>query len=131
MAVANFTFSGTLSYPPDVGVAPCEIPVVFAGQFESEAKFTLKLVGASTQSVDFGTITPNGAKALLIEYDADASPAVQPVNLQFNGGGAPGQLELTQGGFFVFGSSAPTTGGILSMDVVHAADAVLRVTLLG
>jgi hypothetical protein len=131
MAAASFTFAAALAYPPDVGVAPCELPVNFAGQFESENKFTLKLAGAGTKAVNFGTVAPNGAKLLLVEYDPDPSPAAQPVQLQFNGGGADGQLELTQGGFLAYGSSAPTTAGILSMSVVHAANAVLRVTILG
>jgi hypothetical protein len=127
---ANFTYAGVLSYPMDQGISPCEIPINFAGTFEHEAKGTLKLVGSGTQSVDFGSLISDGAKVIQIEYDADVSPASQPVYLQFNGAGAPGQVELTSGSFFSYGNRAPSAG-ILSMDIVHAADAVLRVRILG
>jgi len=126
-----FTYNGTLSYPMDVGIEPTSIPVAFAGNFDSESKATLKLVGAGTQVIDFGTIASTGAKVLQVEYDPDASPAAQPIQLQFNGGGAPGQLELTPGGFLTFGSMAPTAAGILTLSVVHAANATVRVRILG
>jgi hypothetical protein len=126
-----FTYHGTLSYPMDLGIEPTSIPVAFAGTFDSESKATLKLVGAGTQVVDFGTIDTNGAKVLQVEYDPDTSPAAQPIQLQFNGGGAAGQLELTPGGFLTFGSKNPTSAGILSLSVVHAANATVRVRILG
>jgi hypothetical protein len=126
-----FTYAGTLSYPMDMGIEPTSIPVNFAGNFDSESKATLKLVGTGTQVVDFGTILSTGAKVLQVEYDPDTSPAAQPIQLQFNGGGVPGQIELTPGGFLTFGSTAPTAAGILSLSIVHAANATVRVRILG
>ena len=132
MAVqAPFTYTATLSFPPDKDVANCAIPINYQSNFESSATFTYNLTGSSTRTVDFGTITPNGAKMVQIEVDTDTSPSAQPVMIQFNGGGTAGQVEVAQGGFISIGSPSPTAGGLLSMDLVHATDAVVRVRLLG
>ena len=128
---APFTYNATLSYPPDVGVEPCEIPIALSEYFNNAATFLYELAGAGTQAVDFGTITPLGAKLVSIEVDADPSPAAQPVLIQFNGGGAGGQVEIAPGGFMTIGSPEPTAAGILSMDIVHAADVTVRVRVLG
>lgn len=126
---APFTYSATLAYPPDEGVSACEIPITLSAYFSNSASFLYELSGAGTQDVDFGSITPNGAKMVQIEVDADASPAAQPVQVTFNGG--TDQIEISPGGFLSYGSPSPTAAGILSMSIAHAADVTVRVRVLG
>ncbi len=130
-ASTPYTISGALNYPPDAGAAAVDRTFGGSGNFESKTEATYVLTGAGTQSVDFGTITTNGAKAVLVELDADPSPSAAPVNVQFNGGGAPGQLEISPGGHFDYHNPVPTAGGVLSMDIVHTTNACVRVRVLG
>ncbi len=130
-ATAPFTYQATLQYPPDIGAPNVEIPVAMADNFESKATFDYKLSGAGTQVVDFGTITPEGAKLVSIEVDADPSLAAQPIMVQINGGGVSGQIEIAPGGFMTIGSPKPTAAGVLSLDIVHTADVCVRVRVLG
>ena len=77
-ASAPYQYTATLQYPPDIGAPNVQIPITNNGTFESESTAVYKLTGAGTQVVDFGTITPNGAKLISIEVDPDSSPAAQP-----------------------------------------------------
>lgn len=131
MSQTPYTFSGTLAYPPDEGQAAADRAFSVSGVFEEEAKFELVLEGASSHVVGFGTIGPNGAKAVLIKVDPDASPSAAPVNVQLNGGGAGGEHEISPGGFWAYSNPNPTAGGILSMIVVHTTNAVVHVWILG
>lgn len=129
-ASAPFIYSAVLEYPPDVGAANARIPIGLSGQFASEASFVLNLVGAGTQVVDFGTITPDGAKLVSIEVDAAPSPAA-PVNVRFNAGDVTGQVEISPGGFLTIGSPLPTAAGLLALSLVHTTDLCVRVRILG
>jgi hypothetical protein len=99
--------------------------------FESNATFVYKLTGAGTQAVDLGTIAPEGCKLLSIEVDADPSPAAAAVMVQFNGGGAAGQVEIAPGGFLTLGSPKPTAAGITALSLVYTTDLCVRVRVLG
>lgn len=129
-ASAPFSYSATFQYPPDIGAANASIPVSMSGSFESKASFDYKLSGAGTKTVDFGTIVANGAKLISIEVDPDSSLAAQPVIININGSGTGG-IEIAPGGFLTVGNPKPTASGILSMEIVHAADVCVRVRVLG
>lgn len=131
MAVtAPFTYQAQLQYPPDVGSPMSVIPVSMSGTFESEATFVYKLTGAGTQLVDFGTITPNGAKLISVEVDPDSSPAAQPVQIAFNGS-ITGTVEVSPGGFMTIGNPKPDLAGVLQMGIIYAATTCVRVRVLG
>ncbi len=123
-----FTLTGALSYPPDDGEPNADNPFALSSSFDSEARFKFELSGSGSQSVDFGSINTNGAKAILIELGPDATA---PVMVQINGGGASGQIELSAGGVWALGSPNPTTNGVLSMTLVYTAAATVRVRILG
>ena len=123
-----FQISGQLTFPPDDGEANCDHPFSLSSSFDSSAVFKYELTGAGTKSVDFGSIDTTGAKAILIEIATDATA---PVMVQFNGGGAPGQVELSAGGILAIASPVPTVSGVLSMDLVYTAAATVRVRVLG
>lgn len=125
-----YTISATLSYPMDEGLAATEIPTNASGTASHEVKGTLVLVGAGTQSVDFGSIAVGGAKVVNVEVDPDPSQAASPVQVQFNGGGVPGQLEISPGGSLLYTSPNPSAG-ILSMSIVHTNGATVRYRILG
>lgn len=122
-----FTLTGSLSFPPDDGVAPAERLISAVGSFESKAEFTLKLTGTGTQVVHFGTIDTNGAKAVQIEVDVGA---VAPVLVRFNGS-VTGGLQLSAGGGFTYANPTPDTDGVLSMEIDHTDAATVKVTVLG
>ena len=123
-----FQLNGVLTYPPDDGEPNADNPFALSSSFTSEAKFKYELTGSGSKDVDFGSIDTTGAKAIVIELAADATA---PVMVQINGGGASGQVELTPGGCWAFGSPNPTVNGILSMTLVYTAAATVRVRILG
>jgi len=127
-----FTSAATLTYPPDDGVAAAARSNSVSGTYQHEAGGKFVLTGTGTQPVDFGSIATVGAKAIHIEVEPVAAGGVAaPVNIQFNGAGAPGNLEIAQGGHIEIANPIPTTGGILSMDIVYTQDACVTVRILG
>lgn len=125
-----FSFSGTLSFPPDVAVPPELVGVAFAAQYDQFTWSMMKLTGAGTKSVPFGNIAAPGVKAALIKVDADPAGTAAPINLQWNAGGAPGEQEIAPGGFFILGSAVPVTG-LTSLSIVYTTAVTVRVLLLG
>lgn len=123
-----FQLTGVLTYPPDDGEPNADHPFSLSSSYDHSAVFKYELTGSGTKTVDFGTISTNGAKAILIELATDATA---PVMVQVNGGGAGGQLELSAGGIFALASPNPTASGVLSLDLVHTAAATVRVRVLG
>jgi hypothetical protein len=123
-----FTLSGTLQLPPDLGVPNTNIPFSTSSGFDSRSEAEYNFVGAGTKVVDFGTITSPGAKAILIEVDPNATAT--PVLVQFNGGGAPGQVEIAPGGFIAYANPVPLTG-ITSVSIVYSTNVRVRIRLLG
>ncbi len=123
-----FQITGTLTYPPDDGQPDATHSSSVSSSFTGESKFKYELSGSGSQVVDFGTIDTTGAKGILIEVASDAAAGVM---VQFNGGGASGQVEVTPGGHISLGSPTATSSGVLSMTLVHTVDATVRVRLLG
>lgn len=123
-----FELTGQLSFPPDDGEPNADHPFSLSDYYNHSAVFKYELSGSGTKSVDFGSIDTTGAKAIEIEVATDATA---PVMVQINSGGVPGQIELSAGGIFAFGSPNPTASGILSMDLVHTQSATVRVRVLG
>jgi hypothetical protein len=123
-----FTLSGTLSLPPDQGEPIVAIPFRGSGFFESKVDLELKLAGSGTRDVDLGTIGAPGAKALVIEVDPSATAA--PVGVRINGAGAPGELEVSPGGFLVYSNPAPQAG-VTGLTLVHATEVRVRIRVLG
>jgi len=125
------SFAGTLSYPPDGGQPNCTEAIALSVVATSKAAFDYVLTGAGTQTVDFGTITPNGAKLVKVEVEPDSSPAAAAIFIQWNGEGATGQVEIAPGGFVVVGNPTPTSSGLLSIDIVHTTNTSVKVTAFG
>ena len=123
-----FTVAATLSFPPDVSVPAELVDVAFSAQYDQFSWAVMKLTGSGTKVISFGNIGAPGVKAVLIKVDAD--PVAAPVNLQWNGGGAPGEQEISPGGFFMLGSAAPVTG-LTSLSIVYTTAVTVRVLLLG
>jgi len=127
-----FTSAATLTYPPDDGAAAAARSNSVSGTFQHEAGGRFVLSGSGTQVVDFGSIASVGAKAIHIEVEPVAAGGVAAaVNIQFNGAGAPGNIEIAQGGHIEMANPIPTAGGILSMDIVHTQNACVIIRILG
>lgn len=122
-----FSFSGTLSFPPDVGVPPELVEIAFSTNYDQFTWSKMDLVGAGTKAVPFGGIIAPGIKMVLIKVDASGTAA--PINVKVNGS-VTGLVEVSPGGFIVLGSSAPATG-ITSLDIVYTSNVTVRVLLLG
>ncbi len=131
MATTPFIYSSKLDYPPDVGQPVASRAVNLQGNFDSANEFVFTLTGAGTQHVDFGTITPNGAKLIEVEVDPDPSPSAQPIMIQVNAGGTVGQVEVSPGGFWAVGNPKPTDAGVLELDIVYTTACKVRVRVLG
>ncbi len=127
-----FTSLGSLTYPPDDGAAAVARSNSVSGTFQHEAGGRFVLTGTGTQVVDFGSIAAVGAKTIHIEVEPVAAGGVAAeVNIQFNGAGVPGNIEIAQGGHIEIANPIPTAGGILSMSIVHTQDATVTVRILG
>lgn len=118
--------SGTLTYPPDEGVAAAPVPFGLQVTYISEVESRLIMSGVGSTSVPFGTVGSPGAKMVLLEFEAD--PLAQPIQLRFNGGTDP--IELAPGGFFAYGNPVPAAG-ITAISITRTGDAVVRVRLFG
>jgi len=135
VAATPFTFSGTLVRPPVPGQANNNIPVpltTFSSSFKPKSEDEYDLSGAGTKAVDMAGISSAGAKFFSIEVSTttpDDLPASAPVNLRVNGG--TDDIELSPGGFIIFGSPNPTASGITSLDLVHTQDAKVIVRVYG
>ena len=131
-ATIPFTSTATLTYPPDDGVAAAARSNSVSGTYQHEAGGKFVLTGAGTQVVDFGSIVAVGAKAIFIEVEPVAAGGVAaPVNIQFNGVGATGNIEIAQGGHIDMANPIPSAAGILSLSIVHTQDACVTVRILG
>ena len=118
----SFTFSGTLSYPPDAGQPSADRDFSQSGSFNSKIEAELDLTGAGTQVVDFGSATK--PKAILVEVRADSAA---PVNLRWSGGAE--DMEVAPGGFVAISSPSPSTG-ITALSIVHTDAAKVDVYIL-
>jgi len=128
-ASTPFTQQGFLRYPPDDGEPEADRNYSVQGSYLDKVDLTLNLSGTGTHSVNFGSLTLLGAKAILIEVAAAApGDTAAPINLLFNGG--TDAHEVSQGGFYAMGSPNPLTG-ILSMDIVYTQNACVKVRILG
>lgn len=131
-AQTPFTSEVSLSYPPDDGAAAAARANTVAGTYQHEAGGRFVLTGAGTQVVDFGSLAATGAKAIHIEVEpVAAGGTAAPVNIQFNGAGAPGNIEIAQGGHIELANPTPSAAGITAMSIVHTQDACVTVRILG
>lgn len=129
-ATASSTISGSLALPPDTGQPQCTIPFSVTQNFVGREASVLNLTGSGTKSVDFGTIASPGVKGMLIEVDPDSSGSLAPINVQINGAGAPGSVEIAPGGFWAYANPNPVSG-IVSLDIAYTTAACVRIWLLG
>lgn len=112
----------------ELAITSGEATISFSSVGEHSSRQTLKLVGAATTPIDFGTLA-TGAKLALISLDAGVG--VSAVSVSFNGGNAAGEIEISPGGFICLTSPVPTAGGVLSANVTHTTNATLRVWVFG
>ena len=118
-----FSLSGTFNYPPDDGEPIAKRPYSQSGVFDSKQEADLRLVGAGTQSVGFGTLP--SVRAMAIEV---ASTSLGPVTVRING--SLTGIEIAPGGFLVYSNPVPVAG-ITSMDIDYTIDARVQLRLLG
>ena len=123
MMPTPFSLQGTFVYPPDDGQPDATRDFSQSGNYESKCEKDLKLVGAGTETVGFGTVP--AAKAILIEV---AASSLAPVIVNVNGGADP--IEISPGGFFAYSNPVPVAG-ITALDIVYTMDSRVLVRLLG
>lgn len=128
MTTFSATFSGSFKTPPYTGQSECPVPINLTVQYVRKAIFRFELSGSGTQSVDLSALPAEGAKMLVVQVDADTSPAAAPINLNINGG--TDNWEIDTGGFLASGSPEPVTG-ITQLDIVHTADVKVWVWAFG
>jgi hypothetical protein len=119
----------TLKTPPVEGQSDCPFPLTFASQYEHLVKNRFTFTGAGSKSVDFGSLSAVGAKAILITVDKDTSPAFAPVTVTINSG--TDTWEIDQGGFLMYGSTDPTAAGITAMDITYTSAVKMYVWIFG
>lgn len=117
---------GTVQFPPDEGQQPVPVQFGFSCQYTQCVDSRLSLIGAGTTAVPFGSIAAPGAKAVLIEYEADSAAA--SITVKFNGS-ADG-IELKPGGMILYTNPAPATS-LTEISLVRTTDGVVRVRLFG
>lgn len=122
-----FSVSASLLLPGDAGLPPDAIPVNFSSSFSSEADFVFNLTGSGTKAVNLGTTETPGLKGLLIKIDSSATAA--PILVKINSS-ATGGIEISPGGFILYGNPAPVAG-VLSLDIVYTTPCVVRIWALG
>lgn len=122
-----FSFEMVLTLPEGPNLPTKPIPFALSNTFKSRVEYELNLpAGGGTMPLDFGTLPAEGCKAVAVLYDPLQSAA--PVQLYFNTSVTP--LELTQGGFLVYGSPSPVAG-ITSLTAEHTTVGKLRIWILG
>ena len=125
---APLVISATVTTPPVEGAADSPFPLAFTGSYDHLIKYRYTLTGTGTKAVDFGSLA-TGAKVVIVSVDSDSSPSAQPVNLVFNGGSD--QVEVSQGGFLLFGSPVPTASGITDLSITYASSVKMYVWIFG
>jgi len=126
MTTTPFTLSGTLSLPPDDGQPIAPITKALSLAFDKLQESVFSFTGSGNQTVDMGSIVSPGCKAVLISVDAGAS--VQPVLVKFNG--ASQGIELSAGGFLLYGNPTPAAG-VTSLILTYANACKVRFWALG
>lgn len=119
----------TLKTPNVEGQPDCPFPMVFASQYDHLVKNRYTFTGSGTKSVDFGSLSGVGAKAVIVTVDKDTSPAFQPITVTINGG--TDTWEIDEGGFLIFGSTDPTASGITGMEITYASAVKMYVWIFG
>lgn len=123
-----FSFTGALNLPGDPTLPPEPIPFNFSSAFDSEVKNRLTLTGSGTKVINFGTIGNSGVKYLAVKVETGQTAA--PVQLQFNGGGASGEVEVSPGGFVIVASPSPAAG-ISALSIIYTANTTVNIWALG
>lgn len=127
MAAKPFTFSAVATLPPDDGQPTGDRDISASGSFTHKQEAELKIAGASTTVVGFGTIPSTGAKLVIVDYEV-TTPSDPPINILINGGvvGIP----ISAGGGLAISSPNPTGAGITAMSIVTTGAGTVKVTLL-
>lgn len=127
MAAKPFTFSAVASLPPDDGQPDGNRDLTASGSFTHKQEAELKISGAGTTVVGFGTIPATGAKLVIVDYEI-TTPADPPINILINGGvvGIP----ISAGGGMAISSPNPTGAGITALSIVATGAGTVKVTLL-
>lgn len=122
-----FSITAALNLPGDVGLPADALPVSFSSSFSSKADAVLNITEAGTTSVSFGTVGSPGAKAFFVKMDpsSSAAPVLVKVNESESGG-----LEVSPGGFILYGNPSPVDG-VTSLDIVATTPGVVRIWVLG
>lgn len=126
MAAEPYTIGLSLTLPPDTGQPLSTRDYSFSGTFTHKVEHKLELSASGTHVVGMGTIPNTGAKAVLIEYENNAS-GLQAINIRINGG--TDDAQVTPGGVY-FLSNPSASDGITAISIVHTSVGTVRVTLL-
>lgn len=128
MAVLQpFSLLAKLLFATDDGKPQVEHTAQGDGQFTTLAAGTLTVLGASTTPVPFGTTPAAGAKAVQLEYLADAVN-LQPIQVTFNGG--TDQMEISPGGSITYHNPNPVAG-LTGMTLAHTTNGTVNYRVLG
>lgn len=124
-----FTIQGFFRYPPDDGSPEADRDFSVQGSYKSKVEMDLDLLGSGTHTVSFGTLTALGAKGMLVEVaPADPGATAAPINIRVNGGTE--NIEVSQGGFWAYGSPNPVAG-LLGIQILHTQNACVKIRVLG
>jgi hypothetical protein len=127
MAAKPYTLSAVATLPPDDGQPAGSRDLTASGSFTHKVESELKISGAGTTVVNFGTIPSTGAKLVVVDYEV-TTPSDPPVTVVFNGS-TPG-IPISAGGGIAISSPNPTGAGITSMSIVATGAGTVKVTLL-
>jgi hypothetical protein len=106
------------------------VPVNYTTTYTRRSCHRYELSTSGTQVVDLSSLPATGAKLLVLQVDADPSPAAQPVKVRVNGGTATGETEIAAGGFYMLGNPAPAVG-ISDLSLVYTSSVKLWVWAFG
>lgn len=122
------------SAPQTQGAESCPVPVKFLTQFSHSVFTRYNLTGSGSKTVDLGSIGDdgNGAKALIVKVSKPpVNPnAAQPITIEVNGS-STGFIEIAPEGMVVFGSSNPTTQGLLGLTLNHTTNIIVELWVYG
>ena len=118
----------TVKTPVVEGAEDCPFPINFVSDYDHLTKHRFTFTGSGSKAVDFGSLI-DGAKAIAVTVDADSSPSAQPITMVLNGGADA--IELSQGGFWLYGSPKPTASGITGLEITYASSVKMYVWVFG
>jgi hypothetical protein len=127
MAAKPYTLSAVATLPPDDGQPVGSRDISASGSFTHKQESELKISGAGTTVIGFGTIPSTGAKLVVVDYEV-TTPSDPPITVVINGS-TPG-IPISAGGGMAISSPNPSGSGITTMSIVATAAGTVKVTLL-